>query len=106
MVVGNTELGIEMTIGKRSYPTMIQSNKVSELTKITVNEEGVCAGKFFTYVIKTCANLTTYSRRLENYNGTIIFEIDIMKIFSPINLKFTFLSLSKSKWHFFSGAVS
>ena len=45
MVVGNTELGIEMTIGKRSYPTMIQSNKVSELTKITVNEEGVCAGK-------------------------------------------------------------
>jgi xanthine dehydrogenase iron-sulfur cluster and FAD-binding subunit A len=49
MVVGNTELGIEMTIGKRSYPTMIQSNKVSELTKITVNEEGVCAGASVTW---------------------------------------------------------
>ena len=43
-------------------------------------------GKFFTYVTKTCANLTTNSRKLENYNGTIIFEIDIMKKFSPINL--------------------
>ena len=86
MVVGNTELGIEMTIGKRSYPTMIQSNKVSELTKITVNEEGVCAGKFFTYVTKTRANLTIHSRKPKNYNGTIIFEIDIMKNSSPINL--------------------
>ena len=43
-------------------------------------------GKFFTYVTKTCVNLTTYSRNLENYNGTIIFEIDIMKNSSPINL--------------------
>ena len=42
--------------------------------------------KCFTYVTKTCANLTTYSRKLENYNGTIIFEIDIMKNSSPINL--------------------
>ena len=38
------------------------------------------------YVTKTCANLTTYSRKPENYNGTIIFEIDIMKNLSPINL--------------------
>ena len=44
LVNGNTELGIEMTIGKRNYPTMIQPNKVSELTKITLTEEGVCAG--------------------------------------------------------------
>ena len=43
-------------------------------------------GKFFTYVTKTRANSTTYSRKLENYNGTIIFEIDIMKNSSPINL--------------------
>ena len=28
------------------------------------------------YVTKTCANLTTYSRKAENYNGTIIFEIE------------------------------
>ena len=42
-------------------------------------------GKFFTHVTKTLANLTTYSRKPENYNGTIIFEIDIMKNLSPIN---------------------
>ena len=42
--------------------------------------------KRFTYVAKTRANLTTYSRKPENYNGTIIFEIDIMKNSSPINL--------------------
>ena len=42
--------------------------------------------KCFTYVTKTCDNLTTYSRKPENYNGTIIFEIDIMKNSSPINL--------------------
>ena len=46
--------------------------------------------KCFTYVTKTCANLTTYSRKPENYNGTIIFEIDIMKNSSPINLKLDF----------------
>ena len=42
--------------------------------------------KRFTYVTKTCANLTTYSRKPENYNSTIIFEIDIMKNSSLINL--------------------
>ena len=45
---------------------------------------GYC--KCFTYVTKTFANLTTYSRKPENYNGTIIFEIDILKNSSPINL--------------------
>ena len=35
------------------------------------------------YVTKTIANLTTYSRKPGNYNGTIIFEIDIMKKSSP-----------------------
>ena len=42
--------------------------------------------KYFMYVAKTCANLTKYSRKPENYNGTIIFEIDIMKNSSPTNL--------------------
>ena len=42
--------------------------------------------KCFTYVAKTRANLTTYSRKPKNYNGTIIFEINIMKKSSPINL--------------------
>ena len=47
---------------------------------------GHSSSKCFTYVTKTCANLTTYSRKLENYNGTITFEIDIMKNSSPIDL--------------------
>ena len=42
---------------------------------------------------------------MENYNRTIIFEIDIMKKSSPINLKSMFLPLSKPKWHYFSGSV-
>ena len=45
--------------------------------------------KFFTYVTKTRANLSTFSRKPENFNGTIIVEINIMKKSSPINLKFT-----------------
>jgi hypothetical protein len=40
--------------------------------------------KFFTYVTKTHANLTTYSRNLENNNDNINFEF--MKNSSPLNL--------------------
>ena len=36
-------------------------------------------------VNKTNANVSTYSRKPGNYNGTINFEIDIMKKSSPIN---------------------
>ena len=39
-----------------------------------------------TYLTKTRANSTTYSRKPGNFNGTISFEIDIMKNSSPINL--------------------
>ena len=54
--------------------------------------------KCFTYVTKTIANLTTYSsRKPGDYNSTIIFEIDIMKISSPLNLKFTFFATVKTK---------
>ena len=58
--------------------------------------------KFFTYVIKTHAKLSMYSRKLGNYNGTIIFEIDFMKKFSPINLKFT----SDFMWILKDGSVA
>ena len=54
-------------------------------------------GKFFTYVTKIIANLATYSSKLKNYNGIIIFEIDIMKNSSPLNLIFTFFAMSKPK---------
>ena len=36
-------------------------------------------GNYFTYVTKSCPNfLSTYSRKRGNYNGTVIFEVDIM----------------------------
>ena len=49
------------------------------------------------YVTKTIANLTTYSRKPGDYNGIIIFEIDIMKNSSPLNLKFTSFATVKTK---------
>ena len=39
----------------------------------------ITTSKFFTFVTKTGPNLPTYRRKSEIYNGTIIFEIDIMK---------------------------
>ena len=63
-------------------------------------------GKCFTCVTKTIANLTTYSRKPGDYNGTIIFEIDIMKNSSPLNLIFTFFAMSKPKQHFFSAGLT
>ena len=69
-------------------PEMTESEPIEDIIEHQMIEnepnEG-STGKFFTYVTKTRANLTTYSRRLENYNGTNIFEIDIMKKSSPID---------------------
>ena len=56
-----------------------------------------CSCKFFTYVTKTRAHLSTYSRKPWNYNDTIIIEIDTMKKSSPLNLKFTFFVTVKTK---------
>ena len=47
-------------------------------------------------VTKTMANLTTFSKKPGNYNGNIIFEID-MKNSSPLNVIFTFFAMSKPK---------
>ena len=54
---------------------------------------------------KTIANLTTYSRKPGDYNGTIIFEID-MKNSSPLNLKFTFFATVKTKITLFSAGLT
>ena len=53
--------------------------------------------KCFTCFTKTFASSATYSRKPGDYNGTIIFEIDIMKNSSPLNLKFTFFATVKTK---------
>ena len=45
------------------------------------------------YVAKTITNSITYSRKL----GTIMFEFDIMKNLSPLNLKFTLFDTVKTK---------
>ena len=78
-----------------------QRNKMIMLTKMHYN-----TGKCFTCFTKTFANLTTYSRKPGNYNGTIIFEIDIMKNSSPLNLKFTLFAMSKPKQQFFSAGLT
>ena len=62
----------------------------------TINWSSNC--KCFTCVTKTIANLTTYRRKPGDYNGTIIFEIDIMKNSSPLNSIFTFFAMSKPKY--------
>ena len=60
-------------------------------------QRGLNRCKCFTCFTKTFANLTTYSRKPGDYNGTIIFEIDIMKNSSPLNLKFSFFANVKTK---------
>ena len=57
---------------------------------ILPNWRWVCIGKCFTYVTKTIANLTKFSRKPGDYNDIIIFEIYIMKNSSRLKLKFTF----------------
>ena len=44
MVVGNTELGIEMKFKKQSYPVMIQPNRVQALQDIKMTDEGLVIG--------------------------------------------------------------
>ena len=62
--------------------------------------------KCFTCFTKTFASSATYSRKPGDYNGTIIFEIDIMKNSSPLNLKFTLFAMSKPKQQFFSAGLT
>ena len=44
IVVGNTELGIEMKFKKQSYPVMIQPNQISQLTQMKMTNEGLIVG--------------------------------------------------------------
>ena len=75
---------------QKSINKAYHTNKRGNYQKICVKSKpGKVKGnlhKCFTCVTKTIANLTKYSRKPGNYNGTIIFEIDIMKNSSPINL--------------------
>ena len=72
------------------YLTLISLKKDTSLKfsfeKTSTNFLWMIPYKCFTCVTKTIANLATYSRKPENYNGTIIFEFDIMKNSSPIKL--------------------
>ena len=58
--------------------SFVEDSLFQEITE-TVIPNADSLGKCFTYVTKTNANLTTYSTKPENYNVTIIFEIDNMK---------------------------
>ena len=49
------------------------------MSELWATEQAANNYKCLTYVAKTIANLTTHSRKPGDYNGTIIFEVDIMK---------------------------
>ena len=50
LVVGNTELGIEMKFKKQSYPMMIQPNQIPELTQLSIlDNEGLIVGAAVTW---------------------------------------------------------
>ena len=54
--------------------------------------------KYFMYVTKIIANLTTYSTKPRNYNGSNTFEIDTMKNSYPTTqLKIHFFATVKPK---------
>lgn len=44
LVVGNTEIGVEVKFKKMHYPVLIQTNYIPELTDITVSECGIRVG--------------------------------------------------------------
>ena len=71
-------------IGLISSWFFILKNIKNKLCLSQLSTRTLC--KCFTYLTKTRANSTTYSRKPGNFNGTISFEIDIMKNSSPINL--------------------
>ena len=58
--------------------------------------------KFFIYVTKTCLNLSTHSRKPEDYNGPIIFEIE--KVL-PNQFKILIFATVITKMSLFSGAI-
>ena len=92
----------EMKIPKRHFEIKWPLVEVKIIRSTNLRPWSKC----FSYTTKTRPNLATYTRKPGNNNGTIVFEIDIMKKSYPVNLKFTSLPLSKPKWQFFSGAGS
>ena len=63
------------------------------------------------YVTKTIASLTTYSKKPVDYNGTLFFEIDIMK--NSVKLDFntkllvvSFVLIYCNMWSWAESAVS
>ena len=94
MVVGNTELGIEMSIQKKSYPTMIQPNKIHELTNISLTEEGVCAGASVTLssLEEFLVNLDQPNHKTKIYNQIV----QMLRYNSYYTLPTTFSRIRKS----------
>ena len=81
-VESSTEGTISQHNGVRS--NLYRICYVYELRRLQgeVTDQMWCARKWvvckcFTYVAKTIANSTTYSRKSGDYNGTIIFEFDV-----------------------------
>ena len=69
LVVGNSELGVEMKFKKMAYPVMIQPNRVPELSRINITEEGIVAGASVTW-----SSLEDVIMSLPKSHKTKVFE--------------------------------
>ena len=81
LVVGNTELGIEMKFKKCQYPVMIQPNYIPELNKIHFTPEGITVGAAVTWsrLEDTLKNFMA-SKKMENlqYQCRVFVQINEM----------------------------
>ena len=85
-------MGSPASSASSASPAAMATQKMAE--RLEEKAANIAQGKCFTYVTKTIANST---RKPGDYNGTIVFEIDIMKNSSPLNLKLTFFAPAMSK---------
>ena len=77
LVVGNTELGIEMKFKKSQYPVMIQPNYISELNEIHFDSDGVNVGASVTWSIleTTLRNFMESKNAEEKYKFKVFDQI-------------------------------
>ena len=72
LVVGNTELGVEMKFGNLIYPVMIHINEIPELNEIIVKDDAIIVGAAVTLdtIDKKCEELM-----IEKKNSGVLREL-------------------------------
>jgi xanthine dehydrogenase/oxidase len=87
IVVGNTEIGIETTIGKRHYPILISTHAAARDETFTVRDNGFEFGtsKTLTELRKFCKQVVTERPEHEAYSAQAI--IDQLRWFSSTQIR-------------------